>query len=86
MSGGGTASQNCAEPWMAEPKRHRDVPPGACFGRPFHHRDSTEPKNLTNVRKFRKFPPFHRPVTEDQAFLVRSYTKIVTKILEKMLS
>jgi len=36
--------------------------------------------HLTNVRKFRKFPPFHRPVTEDQAFLVRSYTKIVTKV------
>ena len=22
----GRAFQNCAEPWMAEPKRHRDVP------------------------------------------------------------
>jgi len=39
-----------------------------------------------NVRKFRKFPPFHRPVTEDQAFLVRSNTKIVTKNYEKMVS
>ena len=34
---------------------------------------------LKNVRKFRKFQPFHHPVTEDQAFLVRCYTKIVTK-------
>ncbi|WP_273204654.1 hypothetical protein [Marinobacter subterrani] len=39
-----------------------------------------------NVRKFRKFPTFHRPVTEDPAFLVRSYTKIVTKNYEKMVS
>ena len=29
----GKAFQNCAEPWMAEPKRHMDVPQGACFGR-----------------------------------------------------
>ncbi|GGC67308.1 hypothetical protein GCM10011362_14770 [Marinobacter halophilus] len=42
--------------------------------------------HLTNVRKFRKFLPFHHPVTEDQAFLVRCYTKIVTKYPEKMLS
>ncbi|MCK7548650.1 hypothetical protein ACFQGA_01920 [Marinobacter koreensis] len=39
-----------------------------------------------NVRNFRKFLPFHRPVTEDLAFLVRSYTKIVTKNYEKMVS
>jgi hypothetical protein len=80
MSGGGTATQNCAE---------RGLGRGRVFflwAPPPPPRDSTEPKNLTNVRKFRKFPPFHRPVTEDQAFLVRSYTKIVTKILEKMLS
>ncbi|WP_273205763.1 hypothetical protein, partial [Marinobacter subterrani] len=32
----GRAFQNCAEPWMAELKRHRDVPQGACFGKPFH--------------------------------------------------
>ena len=34
--------------------------------------ESSPPVTLTpyliNVRKFRKFPPFHRPVTEDQAF------------------
>ncbi len=39
-----------------------------------------------NVRKFRKFPPFNRPVIDDPAFLVRSYTKIVIKIYEKMVS
>lgn len=74
---------------MAAPKRHKDVPPGACFGRPLHQRDSSKAGNsdkCENVRKFRKFPPFHRPVTEDPAFLVRSYTKIVTKDYEKMLS
>ncbi|SNB58552.1 hypothetical protein SAMN04487880_2912 [Marinobacter sp. es.042] len=67
---------------MAEPKRHRDVPQGACFGR--RHPPCVHSK--VDVRKFRKFPPFHRLVTEDQAFLVRSYTKIVTKINEKMVS
>ena len=71
---------------MAEPKRHRDVPPGACFGRHPHHRDPANAKKLINVRKFRKFPPFHEPVTEDQALSVRSYTKIVIKIPQKMLS
>src|SRR5690554_7952273 len=30
----GKAFQNCAEPGMAEPKRHMDVPQGACFGKP----------------------------------------------------
>ena len=43
-------------------------------------RPATQALYLTNVRKFRKFQPFHRPVTEDQAFLLRSYTKIVTKL------
>jgi len=71
---------------MAEPKRHRDVPKERVLGGPCPHRDSSNPKNLTNVRKFRKFLCFHRPVTEDQAFLVRSYTKIVTHNFEKMLS
>src|SRR5690554_1752100 len=42
--------------------------------------------NRSNVRKFRKIPPFVRPVTEDQGFLVRSYTKIVTRDYKKMLS
>jgi hypothetical protein len=45
-----------------------------------------KPEKRTNVRKFRKFPPFHEPVTEDQALSVRSYTKIVIKIPQKMLS
>jgi hypothetical protein len=67
---------------MAEPKHHRDVPLGACFGKGFFCRST----RMSDVRKFRKFPPFHRLVTEDQAFLVRSYTKIVTKINEKMVS
>ncbi len=70
---------------MAEPKRHRDVPQGACFWQPCPLRDSTGVM-LGNVRKFRKFPPFHRVVTEDTVLLVRSYTKIVTKINEKMVS
>src|SRR5690554_3869687 len=45
-----------------------------------------KPEKRTNVRKFRKFPPFHEPVTEDQALSVRSYTKIVINIPQKMLS
>lgn len=39
-----------------------------------------------NVRKFRKFPPFHRPVMAFSELLVGSYTKIVTRIAKKMLS
>ncbi|WP_289101310.1 hypothetical protein [uncultured Marinobacter sp.] len=68
---------------MAELKRHRDVPKERVL-------ESPSPATLTlstvNVRKFRKFPPFHQPVTEDQALSVRSYTKIVIKIPQKMLS
>jgi|GEM_PF-644482 len=70
---------------MAELKRHRDVPKERVSGAP-SHTASLQSYKTHNVRKFRKFPPFHRPVTEDQAILVRSYTKIVTKNYEKMVS
>ncbi|CAN0603489.1 unnamed protein product, partial [Ectocarpus sp. 12 AP-2014] len=39
---------------------------------------------VAKVRKFRKFPAVHHPVTGFSAFLVRSYTKIVPRIREKM--
>ena len=71
---------------MAEPKRPMDGPKERVLGGLSPTAITPKPEKRTNVRKFRKFPPFHRLVTEDQAFLVRSYTKIVTKINEKMVS
>ncbi len=69
---------------MAEPKRPKDGLERVLGG---SHTTAILPNQQNhNVRKFRKFPPFHRPVTEDPAFLVRSYTKIVTKINQKMVS
>jgi hypothetical protein len=38
----GVAVENCAEPWMAEPKRHTDVPQGACFQQRCPPADSTK--------------------------------------------
>ena len=70
---------------MAELKRHMDVPKERVSGAPSSVA-SLQGYKSQDVRKFRKFPPFHRPVTEDPAFLVRSNTKIVTKIYEKMVS
>ncbi|GAA0839597.1 hypothetical protein GCM10009113_03260 [Marinobacter szutsaonensis] len=40
----GLTFQNCAEPWMAELKRHRDVPQGACFGKSAQPSPSTKGK------------------------------------------
>ncbi len=40
---------------MAQPKRHKDVPPGACFGRPLRQRDNSKAENPTNVRMLESF-------------------------------
>ena len=66
---------------MAEPKRHRDVLERVLVA----PTPSAILPNL-NVRKFRKFLPFHHPVTAFSELLVGSYTKIVTRIAKKMLS
>jgi|24_taG_2_1085349.scaffolds.fasta_scaffold00031_3 hypothetical protein len=71
---------------MAEPKRPMDGPKERVLGGLSPTAITPKPEKRTNVRKFRKFPPFHEPVTEDQALSVRSYTKIVIKIPQKMLS
>jgi hypothetical protein len=45
-------------------------------------RDRSKP--LTEVGKFAKFLPFHRPVTEDPAFSVGSTTNIAIKDCQKV--
>src|SRR5690554_3073224 len=54
---GGGASKKCAEPWMAEPKRHRDVPQERFFGgsptRPPPPSPSRLGKAITQVRRYR---------------------------------
>jgi len=72
---------------MAEPKRHTDVLERVLESiNPDAFAPSPQIRMLENVRKFRKFPPLYRPVTEDPQSLVRSYTKIVTRDYEKMVS
>src|SRR5690554_185248 len=43
-SGCGSVFRKFAEPWMAEQKRHMDVPQGAVFGTPTHTCDNSQPK------------------------------------------
>ncbi len=68
---------------MAELKRHRDV-----LERVLETGNSTATLQvrIQNVRKFRKFEAFHRPVTGISELLLRSYTKIVTPNRQKMVS
>src|SRR5690554_4281992 len=47
------AFQKCAEPWMAEQKRHKDVPQGAVFGKQ-PHTDATTQTQRPDKRKPRR--------------------------------